>query len=51
MQQDMYGVWTGRTYADVDGIVTEVLTLEPVFDTGTSSSTSLIVVNATASIT
>lgn len=51
MQQDMYGVWTGRTYADVDGIVTEVLTLEPVFDTGTSSSTSLIVTNATASIT
>jgi hypothetical protein len=51
LTQDMYGVWTDRKYADVDGIVTEVLTLEPVFDTGTSSSTSLIAVNATAAIT
>ena len=49
--QDMYGVWTGRTYDQTDDIITEVLTLEPVFDTGTSSSTSLVVVNATASIT
>lgn len=49
--QDMYGVWTSRTYSQVDDIVTEVLTLEPVFDTGTSSSTSLVVVNATSAIT
>lgn len=49
--QDMYGVYTDRKYAEVDGIVTEVLTLEPVFDTTTSTSTSLVVVNATASIT
>jgi hypothetical protein len=49
--QDMYGVWTDRKYAEVDGIVTEVLTLEPVFDTASSSSTSLTVVNATGAIT
>lgn len=49
--QDMYGVWTDRKYSEVDGIITEVLTLEPVFDTGTSSSTSLTVVNATGAIT
>lgn len=48
---DMYGVWTGRSWADVDGIITEELTLEPVFDTTTSTSTSLVVVNATTSIT
>ncbi len=48
---DMYGVWTAREWSDVDGIITEVLTLEPVFDTGTSTSTSLVVVNSTASIT
>ncbi len=51
VQQDMYGVWTDRKYADVDGIVTEVLTLEPVFDTTSSTSTSLLVTNATAAIT
>ena len=51
IQQDLYGVWTNRTYADVDGIITEVLTLEPVFDVATSSSTSLLVTNATAAIT
>lgn len=49
--QDLYGVYTNRTYSTVDDIVTEVLTLEPVYDTGSSSSTSLTVVNATAAIT
>lgn len=28
-QLDLYGVWTGRTWTDVDGIITEDLTLEP----------------------
>lgn len=51
VQQDMYGVYTNRAWSDVDGIITEELTLEPVFDTGTSSSTSLVVTNATAAIT
>lgn len=48
---DLYGVWTGRRYADIDGITTEELTFEPVFDTTTSSSCSLVVVNASAAIT
>jgi hypothetical protein len=51
VQQDFYGVYTARDWAEVNGIVTEVLTLEPVFDTGTSTSTSLLVTNATAAIT
>jgi hypothetical protein len=51
VQQDCYGVWTERKWADVDGIITEVLTLEPVFDTGTSTSTSLSVTNASTAIT
>lgn len=49
--QDMYGVWTDRKYSDTDGIITEVLTLEPVFDTTSSTSTSLTVVNASPTIT
>lgn len=48
---DMYGVHTARSWSDVDGIITETLTFEPVFDTTTSTSSSLVVVNATASIT
>jgi len=51
LQQDMYGVWTDRKYAEVDGIVTEVLTLEPVFDTATSTSTSMTVTGTVATIT
>jgi hypothetical protein len=51
LTQDMYGVWTAREWSQVDDIVTEVLTLEPVFDTGTSTSTSLTAINATAAIT
>jgi hypothetical protein len=50
LQQDMYGVWTDRKYAEVDGIVTEVLTLEPVFDTATSTSTSMSVTGTVATI-
>lgn len=48
---DLYGVWTARSYTDVDGIVTEQLTLEQLFDTTTSTSCSLVVVNSTAAIT
>jgi hypothetical protein len=50
-QLDMYGVWTSRSYSEIDGIVTEVLTLEPVYDTTSTSSVNLIVINQTASIT
>jgi hypothetical protein len=51
LQQDMYGVYTARDWAEVNGIVTEVLTLEPVFDVTTSTSTSLVCTNAVATIT
>jgi hypothetical protein len=51
LQQDFYGVWTNRTYSEVDGIVTEELTLEPVFDTASSTSTSLVCTNNVATIT
>lgn len=50
LQQDMYGVWTAREYSEVDGIVTEVLTLEPVYDTATSTSTSLTITGTVATI-
>lgn len=48
---DLYGVWTGRSYSDVDGIITEVLTLEPVYDTTSTSSVSLVVTNGIAALT
>lgn len=51
LQHDMYGVWTDRSYGEVDGIVTEVLTLQGVFDTASSTSTSLTVTNNVATIT
>lgn len=48
---DLYGVFTNRTYSDVDGVITEELTLEPVYDTTAGTDFDLIVVNATSSIT
>ncbi len=51
LQQDCYGVWTDRKYAEVDGIVTEELTLEPVYDVTTSTSTSMSVTGTVATIT
>lgn len=48
---DLYGAWTARTYSDVDGIITEVLTLENVYDTTATASVILVVVNATSAIT
>jgi len=50
VQQDMYGVYTARDWAEVNGIVTEVLTLEPVFDVTSATSTSITINNNTASI-
>lgn len=47
---DCYGVYTDRSWSDVDGIITETLTLEPVFDTTTSTSCSLVVVNSLTSM-
>jgi hypothetical protein len=51
VQHDMYGAYTDRKYSQVDDIVTEVLTLEPVFDTTTSTSQSLSITNNVATIT
>jgi hypothetical protein len=48
---DLYGVYTGRSWADVDGIITEQITMEPLWDTTALASHQLVVVNATASIT
>lgn len=48
---DLYGVYTGRTWADVDGIITEELTLEPYYDTTATRSFSWEIVNDIASIT
>jgi hypothetical protein len=48
---DLYGVYTGREYSDVDGIITEDLTLENIYDTSAAKSFSLEVVNEVASIT
>jgi hypothetical protein len=51
IQLDLYGVYTSRAYTDVDGIITETLTLEPIYDTGVSGSFALSATNATSAIT
>jgi hypothetical protein len=48
---DLYGVYTGRAETDVDGIITEDLTLENIYDTTATRSFSLEVVNEIPSIT
>lgn len=48
---DFYGTITGREWAEVDGIVTEVLTLDQIYDSTATADHVLVVVNATASIT
>lgn len=48
---DLYGVFTARAWSDVDGIITETLTLEPIYDTTATTDHRMDVVNATASIT
>jgi hypothetical protein len=50
IRHDMYGTWTNRSYSDVDGIITEVLTLEPIFDVTTSTSSSFVVTNGVATM-
>jgi hypothetical protein len=51
LQLDLYGVYTGRRTGSVDGIVTEELTFEPVYDTASTSDHSLTVVTSETSIT
>lgn len=47
---DLYGVITNRREADVDGIVTEELTLGQIYDTTATADHTLVVVNSSASI-
>jgi hypothetical protein len=48
---DLYGTYTGREWADVDGIVTEVLTLEPIYNATATADHIFKVINGIASIT
>lgn len=44
VQLDLYGVYTDRKWSDVDGIITEDLTLEPYADTGAGTISHQMVV-------
>lgn len=48
---DLYGSYTNREWSEVDGIITEVLTLEQLYDATATADHILTVVNATAAIT
>ena len=48
---DMYGHYTARSMSDVDGIKTEVLTLEQTYDTAAAADFTLQVITAEATIT
>jgi hypothetical protein len=48
---DLYGVVTNRTESDVDGIITEELTLGQIYDATATADHQLVVVNATSAIT
>lgn len=50
LQVDLYGVYTGRSYTDVDGIITETLTLEPIYDAGIVGSFNTSVTSTEATI-
>jgi hypothetical protein len=47
---ELYGVYTGRTWQNVDGLMIEQLTLQPLYDTSAATSVDLLVVNSLASI-
>lgn len=51
IQADFYGSYTARTSADVDGIGTEELTLEQVYDATSTSDFNWVVTNTVATIT
>lgn len=48
---DLYGTVIRRVNSDVDGIITEELELQQIYDTTATADHKLVVVNATASIT
>jgi len=49
-QHDMYGVYTGRSWSEVDGIITEELTLEPVYDATSTSDFNWVIINGVATL-
>lgn len=51
LQLDLYGTYTAREWSEVDGIITEVLTLEQIYDATATADHTLVVVNEVASIT
>lgn len=51
IQLDLYGVYTAREWSDIDGIVTEVLTLENVYDATSTSDFNAIITNTVSAIT
>jgi len=48
---DLYGVVTNRRETDIDGVITEELTLGQIYDTTATADHQLVIVNATAAIT
>ena len=48
---DLYGVIINRRETDIDGVITEELTLSQIYDTTATADHRLEVVNATAAIT
>jgi hypothetical protein len=48
---DLYGTYTNREWSDVDGIITEVLTLEQIYNTAATADHQMVIVNADAAIT
>jgi hypothetical protein len=51
IQADLYGTYTGRSLAEVDGIGTEELTLEQIYDSTSTSDFNWAVTNTVATIT
>ena len=47
---ELYGVYTGRTWQNVDGLMMEQLTLQPLYDTTAGTSLDALLVNSLASI-
>lgn len=50
IQLDVYGVYTARRWSEVDGIITEEMTLDPIYDATSTSDHSLVVINDQATV-
>ena len=51
IQLDLYGVYTARSWSEVDGIITEELTLEPVYDATSTSDHNMVILCDEATVT